>query len=235
MYNSEALHGYGSDGARFLSSQVDACAIVLHSTGTTVTETEVSSWPKSDCWSDRAARWFAPRQTFLTSRSYKALAASTSEKISLLSWSCDIIWKGRWVVLITVMIMVCSDQADFSHHQCQRARVQSLSGEVSFHNNNNNNEVFERSFSIEPKAHTANNQTKRRKVPDTKYSHAAHTNVSLTSPSLHLHTHTHTRTCTHTCTHTHTHMFTYAHTWMHAHTHTRTHMSQITQSMFKRA
>ena len=113
---------------------------------------------------------------------------------------------------------MCSDQADFSHHQCQRARVQSLSGEVSFHNNNNNNEVFERSFSIEPKAHTANNQTKRRKVPDTKYSHAAHTNVSLTSPSLHLHTHTHTRTCTHTCTHTHTCSHMHTHECTHTHT-----------------
>ena len=56
------------------------------------------------------------------------------------------------------------------------------------------NEVFECPFSTEPKVRTTNNKTKRRKVPDTKNSHAAHTNVSLTSPSLHLHIHTHTRT-----------------------------------------
>ena len=81
-------------------------------------------------------------------------------------------------------------------------------------NNNSNNEVFERTFSIEPEARTTNNQTNRRKVPDTKNSHAAHTNVSLTPPSLHLHTHTHTHTHTCTCTHarTHTHTRTRAHT-----------------------
>ena len=81
-------------------------------------------------------------------------------------------------------------------------------------NNNNNNienyEVFERSFSIEPKARTTNNQTKRRKVPDPKNSHAAHTNVSLTLLSLHLHTHAHKHTCT--CTHTRTHIYTHART-----------------------
>ena len=54
-------------------------------------------------------------------------------------------------------------------------------------NNNNNNEVFERPFSVEPKARTANSQTNRHKVPDTKNSHTAHTNVSLTLLSLHLH------------------------------------------------
>ena len=61
--------------------------------------------------------------------------------------------------------------------------------------NNNNNEVLERRFSTEPKVRTANNQTKRSDVPDTKISHAAHTNVSLTSLSLHLHTHTRARAC----------------------------------------
>ena len=83
-------------------------------------------------------------------------------------------------------------------------------------NNNNNNidEVFERPFSIEPKACTINNQTKRCNVPDIKNSHAAHTNVSPTSPSLHLHTHTHTNT------HTHTHMHACTHTHTHTHTHT---------------
>ena len=42
-------------------------------------------------------------------------------------------------------------------------------------------------------------QTKRRKVPGTKKLDAAHTNVSLTSPSINLYTHTHT---THTQAHT---------------------------------
>ena len=82
-----------------------------------------------------------------------------------------------------------------------------------------NNEVFERPFSIEPKARTTNVQTKRRKVPDTQNSHAAHINVSLISPS--------------TFTHTHVHM--HAHTHTHTHTRAHTHISQITQSMFERA
>ena len=57
-----------------------------------------------------------------------------------------------------------------------------------YNNNNNNNEVFECPFSIEPKARTTNIPTKRCKVPDTQNSHAARTNVSLISLSLHLHT-----------------------------------------------
>ena len=84
---------------------------------------------------------------------------------------------------------------------------------ISFINNNKNNELFEHPFSIEPKAHTTNNQTKRRKVPDAENSHAAHTIISLTSLSLHLHTHTHT--------HTHTYTHTYAHTHTRAHIFTR--------------
>ena len=81
------------------------------------------------------------------------------------------------------------------------------------HDNNNNNEVFERPFLIEPspKARKTNNQRKRHKVPDTKNSHAAYTNVSLTSLSLHLDTHTHTHT--HACMQAHTpHEHTYTHT-----------------------
>ena len=80
-------------------------------------------------------------------------------------------------------------------------------------NNHNDNEVFECTFSTEPKARTTNNQTKRRKVPDTKNSHATRTNVSLTSLSLHLYTHTHI--------HTHVHMHAHTHT---AHTHTCVHI-----------
>ena len=82
--------------------------------------------------------------------------------------------------------------------------------------NNNDNEVFECPFSIEPKARTTNIQTKRLKVPDTENPHAAHTNVLLMSLSLHLHTHTHT--CTRA--HTYTHVCAY------------TNISQTTQSMF---
>ena len=58
----------------------------------------------------------------------------------------------------------------------------------SIYNNNINDEVSECPFSIEPKARTTNIPTKRCKVPDTQNSHAAHTNVSLISLSLHLHT-----------------------------------------------
>ena len=72
----------------------------------------------------------------------------------------------------------------------------------------------ERPFSIEPKAYTTHTQAKRRKVPDTKNSHTAHTNVSLTSPSHRLNTHAHINT--YTCVHAHTHM--------------RTHISQISSS-----
>ena len=52
--------------------------------------------------------------------------------------------------------------------------------------NNDNDEVFERPFSVEPKVCTTNNQTKKRKVPVSENSHAAHTNVSLTPLCLHL-------------------------------------------------
>ena len=64
-------------------------------------------------------------------------------------------------------------------------------------------------------------ETKRSYAPGIKNSHAARTNVSLTSPSLHLNTHTHTYTHTHTETHTHVHMHACAHT------NTCTHISQI--------
>ena len=86
---------------------------------------------------------------------------------------------------------------------------------------NNNNEVFERPFSIKPKARTTDNQTNRRKVPDTKISNAAHTNIPLTSLSLQLHTHTHTHTRAHTRTHTYT-PYTHTHTHARARTHTHT-------------
>ena len=41
----------------------------------------------------------------------------------------------------------------------------------------NDNEIFECPLSIEPKARTTNNQTKRRNVPDIKKSHSAHPNA----------------------------------------------------------
>ena len=72
-------------------------------------------------------------------------------------------------------------------------------------------------------------ETKRSYAPGIKNSHAARTNVSLTSPSLHLYTHTHIHTHTYTHTHTHTETHTHTHVHMHvcAHTYTCTHISQI--------
>ena len=63
------------------------------------------------------------------------------------------------------------------------------------------------SQSIEPTIHhTFRKQAKCQ----TSKTHTVHTNVSLTSPSLHLLTHTHTYTHTHTHTHTHTQTNTFS-------------------------
>ena len=84
--------------------------------------------------------------------------------------------------------------------------------------NNNNNEVFERPFSIEPKALTTNKQKDTKKL--TGSAHKCLTSITLPPPSRkHARAHTHT----------HTHMYIYTR----ARTHT--HISQITQSMFEKA
>ena len=99
----------------------------------------------------------------------------------------------------------------------------------------NNNEVFERPFSIKPKARTTDNQTNRRKVPDTKISNAAHTNIPLTSLSLQLHTHTHTHTHVHihkrTCMHTHTHTLSLSRARAHTHIYFPDYSKQVRESL----
>ena len=80
---------------------------------------------------------------------------------------------------------------------------------IFFYDNNNddknNNEVFERPFSIEPKARTTNIQTKSsRHQKLTRSAQKCLTNITLPPPS-HTHTHTYTHTRAPACTHTHTH------------------------------